>query len=116
MLLSAFGREAYYRRSGVGTDSLCSFIRPPGGKFMFLILPLGGKLIIEDLVSEFSLPPPGGKFMFLILPPGGKLIIEDQVFERIAYAPLFGLRAISLCFLFCLRAGSLFYKIMCSAR
>jgi hypothetical protein len=74
---------------------------------MFLILPLGGKLIIEDLVSEFSLPPPGGKFMFLILPPGGKLIIEDQVCGRITYAPLFGIRTVSLCFSFCLRAGSL---------
>jgi hypothetical protein len=45
--------------------------------------------------------------MFLILPPGGKLVIEDQVFERIAYAPLFGLRAVSLGFSFCLRAESL---------
>ena len=31
--------------------------------------------------------------MLLILPPGEKLIIQDQVSERIAYAPLFGLRA-----------------------
>jgi hypothetical protein len=36
--------------------------------------------------------------MLLILPPDGKLIIEDQVFERIAYAPLFSLRAVSLRF------------------
>ena len=35
--------------------------------------------------------------MLLILPPRGKLIIQDQVSERIAYAPLFGLRAVSLC-------------------
>ena len=38
--------------------------------------------------------------MLLILPPREKLIIEDQVSEQIAYAPLFGLRAVSLCFLF----------------
>ena len=35
------------------------------------------------------------------------------VSERIAYAPLFGLRAVSLCFSFCLRAESLLYKIRC---
>ena len=92
---SASEREAYYTRSAVRTDSLCSFICAPGGKFMLLIL------------------PPGGKFMLLILPPGGKLMIQDQVSERIAYAPLFGLRAVSLCFSFCLRAGSLLYKIKC---
>ena len=46
--------------------------------------------------------------MLLILPPRGKLIIQDQVSERIAYAPLFGLRAVSLCFYIHLRAGSLF--------
>ena len=51
--------------------------------------------------------------MLLILPPGEKLIIQDQVSERIAYAPLFGFRALSLCFSFCLRAGSLLYKIRC---
>ena len=64
---SASGREGYCTRSGVRTDSLCSFIWPPGGKFMLLILP-----------------------------PGGKLIIQDQVSERIAYAPLFALRAVIL--------------------
>jgi hypothetical protein len=69
---------ANYTKACVRTDSLCFFIWPPGGKFMFLILP-----------------------------SGGKLIIEDQVSERIAYAPLFGLRAVSLCFSFCLWAGSL---------
>jgi len=77
-------REAYYTRSGVRTDSLCCFIWPPGGKFMLLILL-----------------------------PGGRLIIQDQVLERIAYAPLFGLRAVRLCFSFCLRAGSSLYKIRC---
>ena len=69
------GSLLYYRRSDVRTNSLCSFIWPPGGKFMLLILP-----------------------------PGGKLIIQDQVSERIAYAPIFGLRAVSLCLSFCLRA------------
>jgi hypothetical protein len=66
---SASGREAYYRRSGVRTDSLCSIIWPPGDKFMLLILPSSGKHIIEDPASE-----------------------------RIAWAPIFGLRAVSLCF------------------
>ena len=66
---SASGREAYYTRSGVRPASLCSFIWPPGGKFMFLILP-----------------------------PGGKLILQDHVFGQIANAPSFGLRAVSLCF------------------
>ena len=79
-----FGREAYYTRSGVRTDTLCSFIWPPGGKFMLLILP-----------------------------PGRKLILQDQVSGQIPYALLFGLRAVSLCFSFCLRAGSLFCKIRC---
>ena len=51
--------------------------------------------------------------MLLILPSGEKLIIQDQVSERIAYARLFGLRAVSLCFSFCLRAGSLLYEIRC---
>ena len=60
---SASARKAYYTRSGVRTDSLCSFIWHPGGKFMLLILP-----------------------------SGEKLIIQDQVSGRIAYAPLFGLR------------------------
>ena len=87
---------------------------------MFLILPPGGKLIIQDQVSgRIAYAPLFGlravKFMLLILPPGGKLIIQDQVSGRIAYAPLFGIRAVSLCFSFCLRAGSLFYKITCSA-
>ena len=36
--------------------------------------------------------------MLLILRPGGKLIMQDQVSERIAYGSLFGLRAVSLCF------------------
>ena len=49
---SASGREGYYTRSGVRTDRLCSFIWRPGGKFMLLILPSGGKLIIQDQVSE----------------------------------------------------------------
>ena len=48
---SASGREAYYRRSGVRTDSLCFFIWPSAGKFMFLILPSGGKHILEDQAS-----------------------------------------------------------------
>jgi hypothetical protein len=69
---------ANHTKACVRTDSLCSFVRPSGGKFMFLILPSSGKLIIEDHVSE-----------------------------RIAYAPLLSLRAVSLCFSFCLRAGSL---------
>ena len=51
--------------------------------------------------------------MLLILTLGGKLIIQDQVSGRIAYAPLFGLRAVSLCFSFCVRAGSSLYKIRC---
>ena len=90
------GRIDYARLFGIRAVSLCcSFIWHPGGKFMLLIR------------------PPGGKFMLLVLPSGGKLIIQDQVSERIAYAPLFGLRAVSLCFSFCLRAGSSFYKIKC---
>ena len=40
----------------------------------------------------------GGKFMLLILYPGDKLIIQDQVSGRVAYAPFFNLRAISLFF------------------
>jgi hypothetical protein len=72
---------------------------------MLLILPPSGKLIIEDQL--FFIWPSGGKFMLLIQPSSGKLIIEDHVSERIAYAPLFGIRAFSLCFSFCLRAGSL---------
>ena len=63
---SASGREAYYTRSGVRPDSLCICIWPPGGKFMLLILP-----------------------------SGGKLIMQDQASERIAYGSLFGLRAVS---------------------
>ena len=51
--------------------------------------------------------------MFLILPPGGKPIIEEELSENIAYAPLFGLRALILCFSLCLRAGSLLQKIRC---
>ena len=51
--------------------------------------------------------------MLLIPSPGGKLIKQDPVSERIAYAPLFGLWAPSLCFYLCLRAGSLLYKIRC---
>ena len=58
-----------------------------------MLLPLDGKLII--------IWPPGDKFMLLILPPGGQLIIPDQVSGRITYASLFGLRAVSLCFSFC---------------
>ena len=61
LLHVASGREAYYTRSGVRTDSLCSFIWLPGGKFMLLILP-----------------------------PGGKLIIQDQASGKIAYASIFG--------------------------
>ena len=38
--------------------------------------------------------------MLLILCLGGKRIIQDQVSDRIAYTPLFGLRAVSLCFFF----------------
>ena len=64
---SASGREYYYTRSAVRTDSLWSFIWPPGGKFMLLILP-----------------------------PSGKLIIQDQAFGQIAFALLFGLRTVSL--------------------
>ena len=45
--------------------------------------------------------------MLLILPPRGKLIIQHQVSERIAYAPLFGIRPVRLRFSFCLRPGSL---------
>ena len=48
----------------------------------------------------------GRNLYALILPSGGKLIVQDQVSEGIAYAPLFGPRAVSLCFPFCLRAGS----------
>ena len=77
-------------------DSLCSFIWPPSGMFILLILPPGGRsggqLIIRDQVSER-------------IASGEKLIIRDQVSERKAYAP-FSLRAVSLCFSFCLRAGS----------
>ena len=51
--------------------------------------------------------------MLLTLPPGGKLIIQKQVSGLKANAPLFGLRAVSLCFSFCLRAGSLFYEFRC---
>ena len=72
---SAFGREANYIRLGVRTDSLCSFFWPPGGKFMLLILR-----------------------------PGQKLIIQDHISGRIAYNPLFGFRAVSLGFLFYVRA------------
>ena len=50
--------------------------------------------------------------MLLILPSSGKLIIQDHVSERIAYAHLFGHRAVSLCVLFCLRAGSLFILVL----
>jgi hypothetical protein len=49
---SASRREAYYTRSGIRTDSLCSFIWPPAAKFMLLLVPPGGKLIIQDQVSE----------------------------------------------------------------
>ena len=79
---------------------------------MLFILPPGGKHLIEDQVGVRTgslcsfVRPPGGKFMLLILPPGGTLIIEDQVSERIAYAPIFGLRAVSLCFSFCLRTAA----------
>ena len=45
---------------------------------------------------------------FSILPLGGKLFIQDQVSGRIAYAPIFGLRAVSLCTFF-LRAVNLLY-------
>ena len=51
--------------------------------------------------------------MLFILPPGEMLIIEDQVSERIDYAPIFGLRTVSLCFSFCLQAGSLLKNIRC---
>ena len=68
---SAFGREANYIRLGVRTDSLCSFFWPPGRKFMLLILR-----------------------------PDQKLIIQDHLSGRIVYDPFFGLRAVSLCFLF----------------
>ena len=44
-------RETYYRRSGVRTDSLCSYIRHASG-LSFFILPSGGKVIIQDQVSE----------------------------------------------------------------
>ena len=69
--------------------------------------------------------------MLLILPSAGKPIIQDQVSGRIAYAALFGiravslcfflwtgslllfgLRAISLCFSFCLRAGNFMLLIL----
>ena len=73
-----------------------------------------GSLLQKKNCPKYSLCafiwPAGGKFMLLILPPGGKLIKEDQVSERIVCAPLFGLRAVTLCFSFCLRAGSLFYE------
>ena len=36
--------------------------------------------------------------MLLILSPVKKLIKDDQVSERKVYAPLLGLRAVSLCF------------------
>jgi len=39
--------------------------------------------------------------MFLIMPPRGKLITEDQVSERIDYAALLGIRAVSVCFSLC---------------
>ena len=39
--------------------------------------------------------------MLLIMPPRGKLIIEDQVSERIDYAALLGIRAVSVCFSLC---------------
>ena len=63
LLHVASGHKAYFTRSSVRPDGLCSFIWPSGGKLMLLILP-----------------------------PGEKLIIEDQVSGRIAYAPIFGLR------------------------
>ena len=100
---------------------------------MLLILPPGEKLIEEYQMSKridyaplfslwaislcflfylrpslcFFIRPAGGKFMLLILPPGGKPITEDELSEHIAYAPLFGLRALILCFSVRLRAGSL---------
>ena len=86
---------------------------------MFLILPAGArsgrKLIIRDQVSERIAS--GGKLiirdqMSERIASSGKLIIRDSVFERIAFAA-FSLRAVSLCFSFCLRAGSRFYNIRC---
>jgi hypothetical protein len=85
---SSFGLRAvsFFTRSDVRTHSLWFFIWPPGGKFILLILCLGGKLIIQDQVSGrvayalvFGLR--AVKFMLLILPSGGKLIMS----ERIAY-------------------------------
>ena len=82
----ASGRKAYNRRSAVRSENLCFFIWHPSGNFTLLILPLGGKLIIQD-----------------------------QVYGRIAYASLFCIRTASLCFSFCLRAVRLLYKISCPA-
>ena len=53
--------------------------------------------------------------MLQISLPGGNLIIEDQMNSRIVYDSLFDIRAVLLCFSFCLRAESLLYKIRCPA-
>ena len=80
-----------------------SFIWPSGGKFMLPLSASGRESyftrpsVRQDSLWFFILPP-GGKFMLLILLSGGKLFIQDQVSERIAYASLFCLRAVSLCF------------------
>ena len=66
---------------------------------------------IRQNIKYFFIWHPVRKFMLLILPSSGKILIQDQVSERIGYDILFGLRAVSLYFLFCLRAGSLLYKI-----